>query len=83
MTAYLLAQVDVAIVQQATELRERMLKTAEYNLEHKETVARELADIRTGTGYLDLANDCSRLAATPKHRDRDCERTQQRASRLG
>ena len=56
-------KVDVAFVQQATELRERMLKTAEYNLGHKETVARELADIRTGTGYLDLANDCARLAA--------------------
>jgi len=56
-------KVDVAIVQQAADLRARMLKTAEYNLGHKETVARELADIRLGTGYLDLANDCTRLAA--------------------
>lgn len=56
-------KVDVAIVQQASELRDRMLKTAEYNLGHKETVTRELADIRTRTGYLDLANDCARLAA--------------------
>jgi hypothetical protein len=56
-------KVDVAIVQEATDLRERMLRTAEYNLGHLEPVARELADIRLGTGYLDLANDCSRLAA--------------------
>lgn len=56
-------KVDAAIMQQATELRDRMVKTAEYNLGHKDSVARELADIRLGTGYLDLANDCARLAA--------------------
>ncbi|MBX3197909.1 MAG: hypothetical protein KF894_07165 [Labilithrix sp.] len=56
-------KVDAAVMQQATELRDRMLKTAEYNLGHKDSVARELADIRIGTGYFDLANDCARLAA--------------------
>lgn len=56
-------KVDLAIVQEATELRERMLRTADYNLGHLEPVARELADVRLGAGYLDLANDCSRLAA--------------------
>jgi len=56
-------KVDAAIMQQATELRDRMVKTAEYNLGHKDSVVRELADIRLGTGYLDLANDCARLAA--------------------
>jgi len=55
-------KVDVAVVQQATEVRERMLKTADYNLGHLESVARELAGIRLGSGYLDLANDCARLA---------------------
>jgi hypothetical protein len=56
-------KVDVALVQQATEVRERMLKTADYNLGHLDAVAREIADIRLGSGYLDLANDCSRSAA--------------------
>jgi hypothetical protein len=50
-------KVDLALVQEASEVRERMQKTAEYNLGHLEAVARELADIRLGTGYLDLAND--------------------------
>lgn len=56
------AKVDLALVQEASALRERMLKTADYNLGHVEEVGRELADIRQGTGYLDLANDLSRLA---------------------
>ena len=56
-------KVDLALVTAATELRERMLKTADYNLGDREAVAREIADIRSGTGYLDLANDCVRLAA--------------------
>ncbi|MCL2725249.1 MAG: hypothetical protein FWD69_12525 [Polyangiaceae bacterium] len=56
------AKVDVAVVQQATEVRARMLKTADYNIGHLEMVAREIADIRLGAGYLDLANDCTRLA---------------------
>ena len=56
-------KVDVAVVQQAAEVRDRMLKTAEYNLGDKETVARELAAVRIGSGYLDLANDCTRLAS--------------------
>ena len=46
-------KVDAATVQQAAELRDRMLKTAEHNLGHKDSVARELADILLETQRAD------------------------------
>lgn len=55
-------KVDAALVEQATATKKRMIKTIEYNLENVDSVRREVDDIKLGTGYMDLAQDLSRLA---------------------
>ena len=56
-------KVAVAIIDEATEVRKRMLKAIKYSLDDKETVMREVADIELGSGYKDLANDLVRTIA--------------------
>lgn len=59
------ARLPVELVAEATELRRRMLEVADYNLRHLgDAMAAELDDIVSGRGYVDLASDLDRLAAT-------------------
>jgi hypothetical protein len=51
------AQLPVALTEQGTALRARMLKAIEYNLDHLPERMAQLAAVRVGTGYQDLAND--------------------------
>lgn len=53
------ARLPMSLVQHATDLKVRMLRVLEYHTDE----AAELASIRAGTGYYDLATDLSRLAA--------------------
>jgi hypothetical protein len=55
------AKLPVELVSEATELKTVMLKVGDYNFDADTPVGRELADIRIGTGYRDLAQDLSRL----------------------
>lgn len=55
------ARLPRELVEEATALRLRMLSVAEYNLGDDPDVAKRLADIRAGVGYLDLAEDLNRL----------------------
>jgi hypothetical protein len=56
-------RVPVALIDDATGVKRRMLKVASYYLEDDPDGAAEVADIRQGTGYADLARDLQRLAA--------------------
>ena len=51
-----------ALLTEATAVKARMLKVLDYQLGDDEPVARELAAIRPGVGYLDLAQDLAQLA---------------------
>lgn len=55
------AQLPQSLVQEATAIKARMQATAEYCLDTSEAV-RELASIRSGSGYDDLKHDLRRLA---------------------
>ncbi|MFO0618096.1 MAG: hypothetical protein U0414_36225 [Polyangiaceae bacterium] len=55
-------QVSVALVNEGVELRERMLRVLGYWFQDDPTMAAELANIRIGSGYMDLASDLARLA---------------------
>jgi hypothetical protein len=50
------------VMAKATAIKHLMLKVLEYNLGHDANLIAELADIREGTGYVDLASDLVRLA---------------------
>lgn len=56
-------KVSKADLSAAKERRARMLRLLEHHLAGVEAVEKELAHIRKGTGYEDLALDLSRLAA--------------------
>lgn len=56
------AKLPVALVDAATEVKERMLECAEYLFKRHAVLSREVASIRVGTGYRDLASDLIRLA---------------------
>jgi hypothetical protein len=56
------AKLPEAVVAEATALKQRMFRVAEYNLDHIQEVVNELRSIRPGTGHIDLANDLMRLA---------------------
>lgn len=56
------AKLPVALVDEATKLKARMLRVADYHFEPDSPQGREVADIRAGTGYRDLAQDLVRLA---------------------
>ncbi|MBK8012013.1 MAG: hypothetical protein IPK13_11740 [Deltaproteobacteria bacterium] len=55
--------VPVTVIEKAAELKATMTLVLEYYVGHEPEAALELAAIRSGTGYLDLANDLSQLAA--------------------
>jgi hypothetical protein len=57
------ARISEADITEGTKLKKRMSKVAEYHLGHVDEVSTELAAIREGTGYPDLASDLVRLAA--------------------
>lgn len=56
------ARVSVALVRQGMETSGRMQRCLGYNLEGDPEVQRQLAAIRLGTGYADLANDLAELS---------------------
>jgi hypothetical protein len=56
------AKLPVALVDAATEVKERMLECAEYLFKRHTVLSREVASIRVGAGYRDLASDLIRLA---------------------
>jgi hypothetical protein len=55
-------RVPAEVASQATELKTRMLRVATYWFDDHPVHGAEVAAIRSGTGYLDLAQDLSRLA---------------------
>jgi len=56
------ARLDVTLVQEATQLRGLMLDVCSYHFRDDGALLRQLEDIRSGQGYLDLAEDLRRLA---------------------
>jgi len=56
------AKLSAVLVHDATERKDRMMRVAEYHLGDMPAVQAELASIRVGTGYVDLASDLTRLA---------------------
>ena len=56
------ARVAVALVHEGMETSGRMQRCLGYNLEDDPEVQRQLAAIRLGTGYADLANDLAELS---------------------
>lgn len=56
------ARVPLALVNRATRLRTRLFSLVEYHLGDDVETARELAAIRSGQGYADLASDLLALA---------------------
>ena len=55
------AKVSVDVMERATKLRAKLLKQLEYHLDESPQVLAQLADIRIGAGYQDMASDLSRL----------------------
>lgn len=55
-------RVDPNLVNEGIALRERMLKVLAYHCDHDPVMRVELANIRSGQGYIDLASDLGRLA---------------------
>ncbi len=56
------ATVPAELVDEAMQLKSRMLEVLDYNVGDLDGVAAELASIRSGAGYTDLAQDLSRLS---------------------
>ena len=56
------AKLPKALAQEASEVRGRMLKLAEFHLDSDEETKLVLDHIRAGFGYLDLAEDLRRLS---------------------
>lgn len=57
------AKLPVDLVDEAMALKAHMLKVGEYHFAPTSPAGREIAAIRAGAGYRDLAQDLSRLAA--------------------
>lgn len=57
------ARLSVALVTQATALRNQMLEVCAYHFREAPALHAQVEDIRSGHGYLDLAQDLQRLAA--------------------
>lgn len=60
------AAIPLAVMEEATALKNRMLKLCSYYFDDDAVLSAELDDIRSGTGYLDLASDLARLEAIYK-----------------
>lgn len=56
------AKLPVQLVHDASTLKDRMLECAEYLFKRHAVLSREVASIRFGSGYRDLASDLVRLA---------------------
>ena len=56
------ALVPIEVVNEAVEIKDRMMKTVEYHLSDLPGVGEEVASIRAGSGRTDLALDLHRLA---------------------
>jgi len=56
------AKLPVDLVSEANDVKSRMLRVADYHFDADTLQGREVADIRIGTGYRDLAQDLLRLA---------------------
>jgi hypothetical protein len=56
------AKIPDTVVAEATDLKQTMMKVLDYYLGQSTDVYNILADIRGGTGYVDLASDLARLA---------------------
>lgn len=56
------AMLPISLVEEATVVKQRMLSLLEYYLSDHPTDGKEVASIKTGTGYADLASDLLRLA---------------------
>ena len=56
------AKLPVALVEAATEVKDRMLECTEYLFKRHVTLSKEVASIRLDSGYRDLASDLIRLA---------------------
>lgn len=56
-------RLPLELIDDATALRARMLKLVDYHLADQPRLKAEIDDIRSGHGYLDLAEDLRRLAA--------------------
>jgi len=57
------ARLPADLVARSYDLRARLLKLVDYHLADHPTAGPEVASIRAGTGYFDLASDLHRLAA--------------------
>lgn len=55
-------QIPIALLTEAADSRALLLKVLDYHLGDDAAVVAELADIRKGSGHLDLASDLQRLA---------------------
>ncbi|MFO0613178.1 MAG: hypothetical protein U0414_11340 [Polyangiaceae bacterium] len=55
-------RVDVELITQGTAVRDRMLRVLAYHFESNPVMKAEVADIRLGAGYVDLASDLARVA---------------------
>ena len=60
-------RVSVEVLESATEIKNRMMRVAEYMLVDDEEAAAEISSIRANTGHLDLAEDLQRLAQLYMH----------------
>lgn len=56
-------RLPVDLIDEATAVKTRMLRVCTYFFEDHPQLGAELSDIRAGNGYLDLAEDLTRLAA--------------------
>ncbi len=64
------AKLPVSLVQEATQIKQRMLELCDYHFGSGPVDGPEIADIKLGTGYTDLAGDLVRLGKLyAKHRD--------------
>lgn len=89
------AKLSASLIALATETRQRMIKVLEYVHGDDAKIAAELADIRRGSGHVDLASDLSKLAdlygrvgrqlkdeAGPQYRPADRRRAGELAGRI-
>ncbi len=68
------AQVPAELIASAMERKARMLKVLDYFLGDDDEVGPELASIRSGKGYLDLASDKTRLAGLYEKHTKDIKK---------
>jgi hypothetical protein len=57
------AKLSNELVNEATDVKQRMQRVLDYHLDHLPDVSLKLADIRAGNGHIDLADDLMRLGS--------------------